>query len=91
MVCPLKPQIWLLIKLLQTEDKVSIGKAIANTRLYIVGNENALMPVGVSGEICIGGDGLARGYLNRPELTAEKFIKYPFSKVEGQDCTGREM
>jgi amino acid adenylation domain-containing protein len=53
--------------------KVPIGKPIDNIRLYVVDRKMSLQPVGVTGELCIGGDGLARGYLNRPELTAEKF------------------
>ena len=46
---------------------------------YILDKTQKLVPIGVAGELCISGDGLARGYLNRPELTAEKFIKNPFS------------
>ncbi len=56
---------------------VPIGKPIDNIKLYIL-NKNKLMPIGVSGELCISGDGLARGYLNRPELTKEKFVDNPF-------------
>ncbi|WP_036633318.1 AMP-binding protein, partial [Paenibacillus massiliensis] len=59
---------------------IPIGKPIQNIRLYIVkeGTEQ-LQPIGVAGELCIGGVGVARGYLNRPELTAEKFVRDPFS------------
>ncbi|VBB05118.1 phosphopantetheine attachment site [Lucifera butyrica] len=66
----------------------SIGRPIDNTRIYIVGKNNQLQPVGVDGELCIGGDGLARGYLNRPELTAEKFIANPFIPGERMYRTG---
>ncbi|MBD2410053.1 non-ribosomal peptide synthetase [Nostoc calcicola FACHB-389] len=52
-----------------------IGKPIANARIYILDNQNQLLPPGIPGELCIAGAGLARGYLNRPELTAEKFIE----------------
>ena len=52
----------------------SIGRPIANTRVQIVNENGRLVPVGVVGEICIGGHGLARCYLNRPAMTAEKFI-----------------
>ncbi|MCG8348344.1 MAG: amino acid adenylation domain-containing protein [Chloroflexales bacterium] len=58
-------------------ETVPIGKPIANTQIFILDNDGHLAPVGVPGEIHIGGVGLARGYLNRPELTAERFITNP--------------
>ncbi|MCP5049541.1 MAG: amino acid adenylation domain-containing protein, partial [bacterium] len=60
---------------LENRDRVPIGKPIDNTRLYIINEFLQLQPIGITGELCICGDGLARGYLNRPELTAEKFIR----------------
>ncbi|HEX8462607.1 MAG TPA: amino acid adenylation domain-containing protein [Segetibacter sp.] len=60
-----------------------IGKPIDNIQLYILDANGRLCPKGVAGELCIGGVQVAQGYLNRPELTAEKFIKDPFSKEPG--------
>ncbi|WP_203228911.1 non-ribosomal peptide synthetase, partial [Lautropia dentalis] len=63
----------------ETVTQVPIGKPIGNTRIYILDGQGQPVPIGVTGEIHIGGDGVALGYLNRPELTAERFIPDPFS------------
>ncbi len=62
-------------------EQVPIGKPIANTRIYIIDQYQQLSPIGVEGEICIGGAGLSQGYWNNAALTAEKFIPNPF--IEG--------
>ncbi|MFO0165964.1 MAG: amino acid adenylation domain-containing protein, partial [Microcystis sp.] len=62
--------------------KVTIGRPIANTQVYILDSHLQPVPIGVPGELHIAGAGLAKGYLNRPELTQEKFIPNPFEKDE---------
>lgn len=62
----------------ETAGSVPIGKPIWNYRVYVLNAADQLQPVGIPGEICIGGEGVARGYLNRSELTANSFIQDPF-------------
>jgi len=73
---PTETAIWSTVKDLSSSssEKLTIGMPIANTQVYIVDKYSRLQPVGIAGELLIGGDGVAAGYLNNVELTAEKFI-----------------
>ncbi|ACL76719.1 non-ribosomal peptide synthetase [Ruminiclostridium cellulolyticum] len=73
---------------LQKAENILIGRPIANTRVYILNKYNQPMPIGVTGEICLSGDGVARGYLNRPELTQQKFVPDPFEQGKVMYKTG---
>ena len=59
---------------------IPIGRPFSNSRVYVLSKDRELCPVGIAGELYIGGDGLARGYLNNEELTAEKFIEQSFEQ-----------
>jgi len=65
-------------------ETVPIGRPLANTQIHILDREQQLVPVGVPGELYIGGIGLSRGYLNRADLTARSFVPNPFSDEPGQ-------
>ena len=89
---PTETTIWSAVHRVQAGvDAVPIGRAIANTTLYIVEPENqrkddilTTVPTGEAGELYIGGKGVARGYFNRPDLTAERFVPDPFSADANQ-------
>ncbi|AFY58521.1 amino acid adenylation enzyme/thioester reductase family protein [Rivularia sp. PCC 7116] len=78
---PTEATIWSTIHLLKEKEKtVPIGRPIANTQTYILDKYQQPVPIGVNGELYIGGDGLSRGYRHQSELTNEKFIPNPFDK-----------
>jgi len=72
----------------QEDRAIPIGKPVANTRAYVLGENGQPVPVGATGELCFAGVQVARGYLNRPELTAEKFIEDPLYPGERLYRTG---
>jgi aspartate racemase len=70
-------------QLSELRTQVPIGRPIANMQIYLLDKYLNPVPIGVQGELHIGGEGIARGYLNRPELTTQKFIPNPFSNEPG--------
>jgi natural product biosynthesis luciferase-like monooxygenase protein len=81
---PTETAIWSTTQLISADDaEVSIGRPLANTEVYILDKHGRPVPVGLPGELHIGGEGVARGYFNRPELTAEKFVPHPFNAASG--------
>jgi amino acid adenylation domain-containing protein len=76
---PTETTIWSAVQLLHADGgSVPIGRPIGNTQIYVLDGALQPVPIGVPGELHIGGDGVALGYFNRPELTAERFIPSPF-------------
>lgn len=80
---PTETTIWSTTAPVRAGEPVTIGRPISNTTIRILDARNQLVPVGVAGELCIGGKGVVRGYLGRPDLTADRFVADP------HDATGR--
>ncbi len=80
----------LLSAIAEDAQTIPIGIPVSNTQAYILNQHLQPVPVGIAGELYLGGDGLARGYWNRPELSAEKFVPHPYSERAGERlyCTG---
>jgi acyl-coenzyme A synthetase/AMP-(fatty) acid ligase/aryl carrier-like protein len=80
---PTETTVWSTVQPIQSSaELITIGQPIDNTQLYILDDQLRLVPMGVPGELCIGGAGVARGYVNRADLTAERFIRW---NVEGDE------
>ncbi|WP_257168030.1 non-ribosomal peptide synthetase [Bradyrhizobium sp. SRS-191] len=75
---PTETTIWSTVCRLDPAQDVVIGRPIANTTIYVLDEDYNVVPIGVVGELYIGGAGLARGYWHRPDLTAERFVPDPF-------------
>lgn len=82
---PTETTVWSSMHKIEPEagDPISIGRPLANTRMYILDSALQPVPAGVPGELYIGGTGLAREYLHQPALTAERFVPHPFCQAPG--------
>ncbi len=80
---PTETTVWSTIARIERERPITIGRPIGSTRVYVLDRNRQPVPIGVAGELYIGGTGLARGYLNRAELTAERFVADPFAAEGG--------
>jgi natural product biosynthesis luciferase-like monooxygenase protein len=86
---PTETTVWsTTAKIEKGKAAITIGKPIANTQIYILDKNRKLVPVGVEGEIYIGGAGVTKGYLHRPELTLERFVENPYRNNEVMYRTG---
>lgn len=85
---PTETTVWSTVQNVSETGTTNIGKPIANTIIRIVDKNKKLVPIGISGELCIGGEGLARGYWNNNMLTEQKFISDTENKKNKLYCTG---
>jgi amino acid adenylation domain-containing protein/non-ribosomal peptide synthase protein (TIGR01720 family) len=81
---PTEATIWSMLDEVGQEGPITIGRPLENTGIYLLSQRLNPVPVGVPGELLIGGAGLARGYRGRPDLAAERFIPHPFSEGAGE-------
>ncbi|MFD2671665.1 non-ribosomal peptide synthetase [Marinicrinis sediminis] len=84
---PTETTVWTTTKDV-TNGEITVGKPISNTQVYVVNDDDHLQPIGLPGEVCIGGTGLARGYVNLEALTDEKYVPNPFRPGEKMYRTG---
>ena len=85
---PTETTIWSSVARISSAADISIGRPIANTRMYVLDEHGEPVPRGVVGELWIGGAGVARGYLNRAELTGERFVRDPYHEGTRMYRTG---
>jgi amino acid adenylation domain-containing protein len=82
---PTETTVWSTVsRITDAAAPITIGRPIANTRIYVLEPSGLQAPIGVSGELCIGGEGVARGYHDRPDLTAEKFVVLTLGPGRGE-------
>ncbi|UAC49750.1 amino acid adenylation domain-containing protein [Bacillus aquiflavi] len=76
---PTETTVWLTVKEINSDtEPITVGKPIANKKVYILNKNEQLQPIGITGELCISGEGIANGYLSNQELSLSKFVKNPF-------------
>jgi amino acid adenylation domain-containing protein len=85
------PMLYRVEDLPERATSVPIGRPIANTQIYVLDQSMQPVPVGVPGEVYVGGVGVARGYLNRPDLTAEKFVPNPFANSQQSAVSSQQQ
>src|SRR5258708_40043887 len=76
---PTETTVWSTTSIVQRSGRPTIGRPIANTTIRLLDAHQQLVPIGVPGELCIGGEGVARGYFKRPDLTAARFVPDPWA------------
>ena len=80
---PTETTVWSTVHRVDPAAPILIGHPIANTKVHVLDEDRQPVPIGVVGELYIGGDGVTLGYHARPELTAERFVPDPFSETPG--------